>query len=527
MESHRRAGTRTSCVEPVEPRLQFAAGIPRPDHVVIVVEENRPFDEIIGYEKAPYINSLAARGALMTNYRGITYPSQPNYLALFSGSTQGVTGSGRPSRRFTDPSLGGELIRAGYDFAGYSEDMPSVGYDGTSYDGYRRRHNPWVNFTDVPASDNLPFTHFPDEDDYDELPDLAFVIPEQEHNMHDGPREDGDAWLRENLDPYVRWAQDNNSLFILTWDEDDRDHDNHIVTLFVGPMVKPGRYNTRYDHYDLLRTLEDMFDLPHLGRSADRRGGTPITEVWRPVETGPRVAGRLLFYNNSAYDGASRVADARDDHAIAGDKEALLPGRRADIDNVSTYTRGINGVMVDLAERPSTSSLGIADFTLRVGDGRGNWSAAPSPRMITTRRGAGVGGSDRVTLVWADRAIANQWLQVTVRATSRTGLRRDDVFYFGNLAGETFRASAGKTVLTISADDAAVVRRRFGADDAAAPAAGPDDAWDHNRDGDVDLLDVLAVRANLSRALALFTAAPAAASALLAVPTPAPIRREI
>ena len=529
MRSTRRAGGRRHVipsVEPVERRLLFAAGIPRPEHVVIVVEENRWYHEIIGYRGAPYINELAARGALLTNFRAITYPSQPNYIALFSGSTHGVDDNDKPDP-IDAPSLGGELIDAGYDFAGYSESLPSVGYNGSRRGDYRRHHAPWTNFTDVPKTDHLPFSHFPDEDDYDELPDLSFVIPDMDNNMHpDAPIDDGDEWLEDNLDPYIDWAQRNNSLFILTFDEDDREHDNHIVTLFVGPMIKPGRYDTRYDHYDLLRTLEDMFDLPHLGRSADRHGGTPIREIWRGTTTpaGTRVVGRHLFFNNSEYDDDDRSADKRDDGAIAEEKEALLPGRRANAENVSSYTRGINGVMVDVARLPSGASVGAGDFVLRVGDGRGSWSAAPSPREVDTRRGDGEGGSDRITLTWNDGAIVNRWLQVTVRATSRTGLNRDDVFYFGNLVGEIGN-NAGQATVGVTATDLALLRKHLDGED-DVEADGPDDPFDHTRDGEIDSDDIRAARTNLSRTLNLFTAPSVAATAILVAPAGPAAKRD-
>ena len=280
--------TARAAVEPLESRLAMdsaapaaVAPPPRPDHVVIVVEENKSFNDIIGYSGTPYINSLAAEGALLTSYYGVTYPSQPNYIAMFSGSTQGVDDNSTP-HTFTAPSLGGQLIAAGFDFGGYSQSLPYAGFTGGSSGDYKRKHNPWVNFTDVPASDNLPFTAFPE--DFSKLPDVAFVVPDQEHDMHDGTRGKGDRWLRDNLDPYVQWAKTHNSLFILTFDEDDHDENNRVATLLVGPMVKPGRYDTRVDHYSLLRMLEDMYGLSHLGHAAT---ATPITGMWRTAGEDP------------------------------------------------------------------------------------------------------------------------------------------------------------------------------------------------------------------------------------------------
>jgi acid phosphatase len=256
-------------------------GVPRPDHVVIVVEENRSFGAIIGSANAPYINALAPQGALFTSSFAITHPSQPNYLALFSGSTQGVGDDSCP-HTFRVPNLASELLDGGFAFAGYSESMPGVGYKGCSAGSYERKHNPWVNFTNVPAGANLPFTSFPTN--FVELPDLAIVVPNQDNDMHDGSVARGDAWLHDHVDSYVQWAVTNNSLFILTWDEGHNGSDNRIVTLFVGPMVRPGEYCERLNHYNVLRTLLEMYGLAAIGKSTN---ADPITSVWT-AESAPR-----------------------------------------------------------------------------------------------------------------------------------------------------------------------------------------------------------------------------------------------
>src|SRR5437868_518923 len=103
-----------------------AGGVPRPDHVLLVIEENHSYSEIIGSSSAPYINTLAQQGALFTNSHGVEHPSEPNYLDLFSGSNQGVTNDNCPFT-FSSQNLGSELIGSGLAFAGYSEDLPAPG----------------------------------------------------------------------------------------------------------------------------------------------------------------------------------------------------------------------------------------------------------------------------------------------------------------------------------------------------------------------------------------------------------------
>jgi phosphatidylinositol-3-phosphatase len=260
-----------------------AAVLPRPDHVVIVIEENRSPEAILGNESAPYINSLAARGALLTNFHALVHPSQPNYLALFSGSLHGVTNDVAPpaGSPWGSLNLATGLFGAGLSFAGYSEDLPFAGFTGASHDNYRRRHSPWVNFSNVPASSNLPFADFPTPDRFDSLPTVSIVIPNLLHDMHSGSTSVGDTWLRDNLDAYIQWAATHNSLFILTWDESNQDHSNHIPTLLVGPMVQPGSYGDAWNHLHLLRTLEDLYGLAYAGDSANVPA---ISTVW--VEAG-------------------------------------------------------------------------------------------------------------------------------------------------------------------------------------------------------------------------------------------------
>jgi hypothetical protein len=253
--------------------------LPRPDHVVIVVEENKLYSLIVGNPDAPYINSLLSRAAVFTNYHALTHPSQPNYLAIFSGSFQGVRNNTAPppGAPYDTPNLGGSLIASGRTFAGYSEDQPEVGYLGSVFNNYRRRHNPWSNFSNVPPESNLPYTHFPTPDLLGWLPTVSFVIPNLLNNMHSDSIGRGDAWLRDNLDGYIQWAATHNSLFILTFDESNAADSNHILTLFIGPMVRPGYYSEPVNHLHLLRTLEDLYGLPHAGDSATVE---PIRDVW-------------------------------------------------------------------------------------------------------------------------------------------------------------------------------------------------------------------------------------------------------
>jgi hypothetical protein len=245
------------------------------DHIVIVIEENHSYNQIVGSSSAPYTNALIKKGALFTDARGVTHPSQPNYLALFSGSQQGIKDNSC-NKPFTAPNLASSLMDAKLTFTGYSEDLPKVGYTGCSSKGYARKHNPMVQFTNVPAASNRPYTDFPQ--DYTKLPTVSFVVPNHQNDMHDGTVKQADDWLKTNMDSYVKWAETHNSLLIVTWDEDNYGKTNHIPLIFVGPMIKSGKYAETVDLYTVLRAIEDVYNLPLLGES---KLAKPLTSLWK------------------------------------------------------------------------------------------------------------------------------------------------------------------------------------------------------------------------------------------------------
>ena len=240
----------------------------------MVLEENHSYPEIIGSSQAPYINSLASKGALFTNAHAVSHPSEPNYMALFAGATFGIAGDPCPVTE-SGPSLGSELSAAGRSYATYSESMPAQGYEGCSSGEYARKHNAVANFTGLPAAMNDTFAQFPAS--YAKLPTVSFVDPNLLDDMHDGTITQGDSWLKTHFSRYVRWATANNSLLILTWDEDDGSAGNQVATIFAGAHVRPGRYGENITHYSVLRTIEQAYGLKPLRNAA---AAAPITDVF-------------------------------------------------------------------------------------------------------------------------------------------------------------------------------------------------------------------------------------------------------
>jgi hypothetical protein len=219
----------------------------------------------------------------------------------------------------------------------------------------------------------------------------------------------------------------------------------------------------------------------------DAVGASPSSNVISISPPLPSIVGNYIFYNNSKFDGYNGSSNLTDDNAVATDKTALLPGQTASFANITSYSKGINGVMIDIANlvylaRPD-------DFVFRVGNSSdtSTWTAAPSPTYFNDYPGRGPGGSTQITLIWADNAIQNEWLQVTLLAQPHLDLAANDVFYFGNQIGFT---GASSTSGLVTQTDAAMATA------GETSLASVTNVYDINRDGAVDPSDVALITAN-------------------------------
>lgn len=333
----------------------------RPDHTVIVVLENRSASQVIGSVDAPYLNSLVVTGALFENAYAATTPyatvrpgdsaqlaarpSQANYLYLFSASNQGVlpswfqspgspyTGTasydpqgralpaprgGEPVgignglvpaalRPLTTPNLGAAIVAAGGTYASFSESLPYPAYDGEgdlepTQDYYRRKHNPTVNWINLPQAvvpaaeqrfvlpveSNLGFLNTQDPHSghryrgfavdadgqpigFEQLPTVSLVVPDEQNDAHSASLAAADAWLAAHIQPYADWARSHNSLLIVTFDEDGGPGigpPQPILTVFVGPpgQLAAGRYKQTVDHLNVLASVLERYGALHAFR---------------------------------------------------------------------------------------------------------------------------------------------------------------------------------------------------------------------------------------------------------------------
>ncbi|WP_406115676.1 alkaline phosphatase family protein [Streptomyces sp. NBC_01014] len=270
-----------------------STAVPKPDHVVMVMMENHGYDDILNntsdkpQDQAPYIKSLVAQGASFTNSYGITHPSLPNYYALLSASDT-VRTSDFPAPSSVDAdNLPNQLVTHGYSFADYADQaLPTQWLRYKTTPGVPGNLNPMDK-----RQEEFPTT----QDGFAELPTVSFYVGNGMQSMHDGSIAQGDAFVKNTFGSYIQWARTHNSLFVLTWDEDDFTPANHIPTIMVGPMAEAGEYSEKINHYSVLRTLLDMYGLDHINHTADADVST-ITDTWDMSKTArlQGTAGRCL-----------------------------------------------------------------------------------------------------------------------------------------------------------------------------------------------------------------------------------------
>jgi phosphatidylinositol-3-phosphatase len=259
--------------------------VPRFDHVIVVVFENKERADVVGSTAAPTFNSLARRYAELVGYRAVAHPSLPNYLALVSGSTHGIHDD------CTDcvvnaVSLADTLPLAHRTWKTYAEGLPSPGFTGAGSGAYAKKHDPFLYFANVLRRSAwlhrvVPFSSFGRDLDAGRLPSFSLVVPNLCNDMHDCDVATGDRWLARNIVPILRSPHLARSVVFVVFDEGTTDvgGGGSVAALALGPVVRRGSTFTRpTNHYGLLRTIEDAWGLPRLGASND---AAPITGIWR------------------------------------------------------------------------------------------------------------------------------------------------------------------------------------------------------------------------------------------------------
>ena len=269
--------------------LPGAAGSAKPpfSHAVVIVFENTEVNRLVGHPEAPTFNSLARRGAFLSQYTAVAHPSLPNYLALVSGSTHGITNDCTeclvPGR-----SLAQTLTAAHRTWKTYAEGLPKAGWTGGGSGAYAKKHDPFLYFRGVVGRPSqrkrvVPLARLRADLSAQRLPDFSLVVPNLCHDMHDCSIADGDAWLRHWLEPLIASKALAHGVVFVLFDEGSSSSNvgggGRVAAYAVGPAVRPGTTVRRpVSHYNVLATIEAAWGLPRLGKSAR---AAPLAGIWR------------------------------------------------------------------------------------------------------------------------------------------------------------------------------------------------------------------------------------------------------
>lgn len=277
-------------------------GVPTFDHIFEIVMENKEYSSIIGSSSAPYINSLAQKYGLATHSYGTTHPSMPNYLSLIAGDTFGIT-TNCTTCYVNATNLVDQIEGTGKSWKAYMESMPSPCYLGDSGSLYRQKHNPFIYFDDIRKNSTrcqkiVPFSQFSTDLQNNTLPNYIWITPNMCNSMHDCSVSTGDAWLKTWVSKILTspaWQQ--NGVLFITFDEGSTSAGcctyaagGHIVTLVISPLGKAAfKSSVNYDHYSLLRTIEDAWSLAKLNKA-----GCSCTATMTDFFAGTTSSNRLV-----------------------------------------------------------------------------------------------------------------------------------------------------------------------------------------------------------------------------------------
>jgi hypothetical protein len=258
--------------------------VSRASHVVTVVMENAEYDEVIGSPRAPYVNALARRYGLAKQSFAITHPSLPNYLALTSGSTNGVS-SDCTDCHTAAVNIVDQLEAAHVSWGAYLEDSPAPCFRGASARGYAKKHNPFIYYDDIARSPSrcrklVGFGRLTADLRAGRLPTYTWITPNMCDDGHDCGVGAADRFLARTVPALLRELGPHGFL-VLTWDEGSSDrgccrvaHGGHIATVVAGPDIRRGsRVQRPVDHYGVLATIEQALGLPLLAGAADPAAG--------------------------------------------------------------------------------------------------------------------------------------------------------------------------------------------------------------------------------------------------------------
>jgi phosphatidylinositol-3-phosphatase len=353
------------------------AQVPASNHVVLLVEENQSYSGMISNNGMPYLNSLATKYGLATQYYANTHPSIGNYFEMTTGQIFTNDDNQTPaSFPISSDNIVRELMIAGKTWKSYAEGLPSVGYTGGNSGSYAVRHNPFPYFTDVQNSSTqklnlVPFSEFATDLANNQLPNFSFIVPNLNDDAHDGTPQQADAWLQKNIAPLLASpAFQQDGLLIITFDEalptDSTHGGGRVATVVIGPTVKSGfKSATLYQHQNLLRTLLTALgakSFPGAAASAPAMtdfftSSAPIPTPVPPSPLPPTPAPDVTIISPAS--GAIVSSPVKFVATASGSSAAPISAMRIYVDNASMFTVSSASLNTSLALPSGTHNVTI------------------------------------------------------------------------------------------------------------------------------------------------------------------------
>ncbi|CEP11404.1 hypothetical protein [Parasitella parasitica] len=245
------------------------------DRVVIIVMENQDYKVALKDKFMKGLNKEFGNGVLLTNYLATTHPSQPNYIAMISGSTKGTKED--DNSNINRKNIVDLLEAKGISWKTYQEGYPGHCNKKSDIGKYARKHNPFMSFTNISKNKKrcakiVNSKQLDTDIKNNQVPQFVFYTPDIDNDAHDTNMKFGSNWLKKFLSKRINnEAFNKNTMFVVTFDEDDGGDENKVLTVLFGPDFHPSsksdKDNTRYNHYSLLKTIEDNWSLGDLGQN--------------------------------------------------------------------------------------------------------------------------------------------------------------------------------------------------------------------------------------------------------------------
>jgi hypothetical protein len=399
------------------------AAVPQHGHVVVVLEENHSYSQVIGSSNMPYLNSLASKYALATSYYANTHPSIGNYFWLTAG--QVITNNDSSSSTVTADNLVRHMLTAGKTWKSYAESLPYTGYTGGDTGQYLRRHNPFSFFSDVVNSSNqkmnlVPFTQFATDLNSNALPDFSYIAPNKQDDAHNCPAgmstcsdaqklQAADAWLKSKIAPLLANSQfQQDGLLVIVFDEgaeSDSSHGGgHIAAVVVGPKVKQGYKGSGfYQHQNLLRTISEALGIssyPGAAASAGDMGeffGSSSTTDPNPTPTPtPTPTGSCAAAAAGVTICSPGTASGTSVHISAAAKSgtsAAITAMKVYVDGAAKYSASAAGIDTTLSMSTGTHKVTVSAWSSSGTVYKSTVNVAVSSTSSSSTDPSGSGGS--------------------------------------------------------------------------------------------------------------------------------------